>query len=124
MTQKNLTSNSAATIVANEDGSPIPLVISATQLTVKNGNTGTFTVALPCKPTVNTVVKTTVVDAGWGLTVTGGASLTFTNINWATPQTVTLTAGAGQAGVNRVVVAPFGADVPGYESVTVHALVS
>lgn len=125
MTQKNLAPVAYATIPSNEDGQPQALVIAPTAgLVVRNGQTGTFTVKLPCQPTVTTTVKTTVIDGANALTVSGGASLTFTTVNWNTPQTVTLSSLAAQAGWQRVLVAPFGADVPGYESVTVHVLVS
>jgi hypothetical protein len=126
LTQKSLMPVPTDTIPSNEDGRPQALVISAAgELIVQNGNTGTFTVALPCKPTASTVVKTTVIDAGFGLTVTGGSSLTFTTGNYSTPQTVTLTAGAGQAGRFRVMVyASAPVDTPGFAPVTFHVLVS
>ena len=100
-------------MVANEDGTPQALVVNPVAgLTVRNGQTGTFT------------VKSTVIDGAAAMSVSGGASLTFTTGNWNTPQTVTLSSLAGQAGWQRVLVAPFGVDYPGFEGVTLHVLVS
>lgn len=125
MSQKNLTSTPLATIIANEDGTPLPVTVSPpSQLTVKNGNTGTLAVSLPCKPTQNVTVKTTVVDGSNQLSVSGGATLTFTPGNFATPQNVTLQSVAGEAGWQRVQVAPSGTDLPGYAAVCLHVLVS
>jgi hypothetical protein len=91
---------------------------------VKNGSTGTLAVSLPVKPTQNVTVKTTVIDGSNQLSVTGGATLTFTSGNFATPQNVTVQSVAGQAGWQRVLVAPSGVDLPGYQAVCVHVLVS
>jgi len=113
------------TIPRNEDGTPLPLVISQPAgLVVKNGSTGTFTVKLPCQPTGTTTVKTTVIDGSGAMTVSGGSTLTFTTGNWNTPQTVTLSSTAGQGGWQRVICSPSGPDIPGFESVTFHVLVS
>lgn len=113
------------TMVTNEDGTPFPVTVNpASQLTVKNGNTGTLAVSLPVKPSQNVTVKATVVDGSNQLSVSGGASLTFTPANFATPQNVTVQSVAGQAGWQRVLVAPSGADLPGYQAVCVHVLVS
>lgn len=123
MTQKNPLST--ATVFANEDGTPQMLVVTpAAGLTVRNGQAGSVTVKLPCQPSQSVTVKTTVVDGAAAMTVSSGATLTFTTGNWNTPQTVTLQSVAGQAGWQRVLIAPFGPDVPGYEGVTVHILVS
>jgi hypothetical protein len=91
---------------------------------MRNGASGTLAVTLPVKPTQNVTVKTTVVDGSAQMSVTGGASLTFTPANFATPQNVTLQSVAGEAGWQRVQVAPSGADLPGYSAVCVHVLVS
>lgn len=125
MAQKNLTTVPNATVIANEDGSPIPLVVTpVTGLIIKNGSTGGLAVKLPCMPSQSVTVKTTVVDGSAALTVSAGATLTFTTGNWNTPQGVTLQSVAGQAGSQRILVAPFGADLPGFESVGVSVLVS
>jgi cellulose 1,4-beta-cellobiosidase len=125
LTLKNLTSTSNATIVANEDGTPLPLNVSpANGLVIKNGQSGGLAVSLPCKPTQNVTVKTTVVDGSNQLSVSAGATLTFTPGNFSTPQGVTLQSVANEAGWQRVLVAPAGVDLPGYNAVHVHVLVS
>jgi hypothetical protein len=124
VTQKNLTTKPTATMFANEDGTPESLIVTPGQLTVKNGQTGGLAVSLPVKPSQNVTVKTTVVDGAAAMTVSAGATLTFTPANFATPQGVTLQSVAGQAGYQRVLVAPFGTDTPGYNAVCVHVLVS
>jgi cellulose 1,4-beta-cellobiosidase len=113
-----------ATVVSNEDGTPESLVVSPAEgLVVKNGSTGGLAVSLPCKPSQSVTVKTTVIGDP-RLTVSAGASLTFTTGNWNTPQGVTLQSVTGQGGVFRVIVAPFGLDLPGYNAVSTHVLVS
>lgn len=113
------------TIVSNEDGTPFPIVVSpANGLIIKNGTSGGLAVKLPCQPQQNVTVKTAVIDGSNQLSVTAGATLTFTTANWNTPQGVTLQSVAGQASWQRVLVAPAGTDLPGYNSVHVHVLVS
>jgi hypothetical protein len=125
LTQKSLQPVPGATIPSNEDGSPLPLTVSPTTgLVVKNGSTGTVAVSLPCKPTQNVTIKTTVIDGAAALSVSSGATLTFTTSNWNTPQNVTFQSLAGEAGWQRVILAPFHAETPGYQAVTVHILVS
>jgi cellulose 1,4-beta-cellobiosidase len=125
MTQKSLAPMAGATIVSNEDGTPENLMISpATGLIIKNGNTGGLAVSLPCKPTQNVTVKTTVIDGSGKLTVSAGASLTFTSGNWNTPQGITLQSTAAEAGYFSVLVAPFHSEIPGYGAVTTNVLVS
>ena len=125
MTQKNLATTPNATMVSNEDGTPESLVVSPVEgLIVKNGSTGGLAVSLPCKPSQNVTVRTAAIDGSAKLTVSAGASLTFTTGNWNTPQGVTLQSTAGQAGWFSVLVAPSGTDIPGYGPVTCHVLVS
>jgi cellulose 1,4-beta-cellobiosidase len=125
MAHKGDSSVPTNTVVTQEDGTPFPVVVSpAAQLTIRNGASGGLAVSLPVKPTQNVTVKTTVVDGSAQMTVTGGATLTFTSGNYATPQGVTLQSVAGQAGWQRVQVAPSGVDLPGYSAVCLHVLVS
>lgn len=125
MAQKNLTTVPNATVVGQEDGRPQPLVVSpATGLVIKNGSTGGLTVKLPCQPSQNVTVKTTVTDGSSQLSVSAGASLTFTTGNWNTPQGVTLQSVTAEAGWQRVQVASFGVDIPGFDAVCVTVLVS
>jgi len=112
-----------ATIVAQEDGSPLPLVVNPL-VTIHNGSTGTVSVKLPCLPGSNVTVRTAIIDGSNQLSVSSGASLTFTNANWNTPQNVTLQSVAGQAGWQRVLISASGVDFPGFGAVTVHVLVS
>jgi len=124
MAQKSLAPMPGATVVSNEDGTPQSVVVSPVEgLIVKNGSTGDLAVKLPCMPSQNVTVKTAVIGDS-RLTVSAGASLTFTSGNWNTPQGVTLQSVAGQAGWFRVLVAPAGTDVPGFEEVGLHVLVS
>lgn len=125
MAQKNQSRTPVATVVTQEDGQPFPVTVSPpSQLTVKNGQSGGLAVSLPVRPSQNVTVKTTVIDGSGQLSVTAGASLTFTSGNFATPQGVTLQSVANQAGYQRVLVAPSGADDPGFQAVCVHVLVS
>lgn len=65
------------------------LVLSAEELTITEGQNGTFTVALDKAPTANQPVYLAVSD-GSRLSVEP-AVLTFTPENWETPQTITVT---------------------------------
>ncbi len=68
------------------------LVVSSTSLSVTEGLTNTFTVRLAYQPAGNVTVSVARASGDTDLSVSGGASLTFTSANWNTPQTVTLTA--------------------------------
>lgn len=123
MTQKN--PQTYHTMVSNEDGTPLPLVVTPVGiLSIKNGSTGGLAVKLPCQPSQSVTVKTVVVDGSGKLSVSAGASLTFTTGNWNTPQGITLQSTASQAGSFSVLVAPTGLDLPGYEAVISQVLVS
>ena len=99
MAHKSLSDSPNATMVTNEDGTPISLVVTPPGvLSVKNGSTGGLAVKLPCQPSQNVTVKTVVIDGSGKLTVSAGASLTFTTGNWNTPQGVTVQSTASQAG--------------------------
>ncbi|MFA6475056.1 MAG: DUF2341 domain-containing protein [Patescibacteria group bacterium] len=58
--------------------------------TTEANGTATYTVVLNTQPTGNVEVDSTSNDSTEG-TVTTGSTLTFTSVNWATPQTVTVT---------------------------------
>ncbi|WP_405019735.1 cellulose binding domain-containing protein [Kitasatospora sp. NBC_00070] len=81
------------TVAAGPAVTATPVSLSVTQ-----GKTGTFTVKLSAQPTADVTVSTARSSGNTGLTVSGGASLTFTPANWATAQTVTLTADATGTG--------------------------
>jgi len=77
--------------VTNEDDEVSGVVVSAISgNTTEAGGTATFTVVLSAFPTGDVQVDSVTSDSSEG-TVTTGASLTFTTLNWNTPQTVTVT---------------------------------
>jgi hypothetical protein len=125
MAQKSQTSTPSATMICQEDGTPYPVKVSPVEgLVIRNGSTGTLAVSLPIMPSQSVTVKTAVIDGSGKLSVSAGASLTFTTGNYATPQNVTLQSATAEAGWFSVLVAPSGIDVPGYAGVTAHVLVS
>ena len=80
------TASLTATEVDNDKG----IVLSATTLSVTEGGSATYTVALSVVPTGDvTVALTATGDAGITFTP---SSLTFTTNNWSTAQTVTVSA--------------------------------
>ncbi|MCY2990807.1 MAG: hypothetical protein NTY19_23450, partial [Planctomycetota bacterium] len=68
------------------------LVVSTATLSVAEGGTNTFTVKLAAQPTSDVTVSVARQSGDADLTVSGGASLTFTSTNWNATQTVTLAA--------------------------------
>ena len=69
------------------------LVVSTTSLSVNEGSTNTFTVRLATNPGPTGLSVTVARTAGdTDVSVSGGASLSFTSANFATPQTVTIAA--------------------------------
>ncbi|WP_246610038.1 glycoside hydrolase family 48 protein, partial [Nonomuraea rhizosphaerae] len=68
------------------------LVVSPTTLSVPEAGTATFGVRLSQAPSANVTVTTARVSGDSDLTVSGGASLTFTPSNWNTAQNVTIAA--------------------------------
>ena len=68
------------------------LVVSTTSLTVNEGSSNTFTVRLANAPAANTTVTVARTAGDSDVTVSGGASLIFTPVNFATPQPVTIAA--------------------------------
>ncbi|MFD9320970.1 glycoside hydrolase family 48 protein [Streptomyces sp. NPDC060053] len=76
-----------------------PAVVASTnQLAVQQGKTGTYSLKLSTQPSANVTVTTARTTGNTGLTLTGGASLTFTPSNWSTAQNVTVTANASGTG--------------------------
>ncbi|MGH3415741.1 MAG: glycoside hydrolase family 48 protein, partial [Actinocrinis sp.] len=93
------------------------IVASPTTLTLAQGSTGTFGVTLNAMPTANvTVVVARASGGNTGLSVTAGASLTFTPTNYNTAQNVTLTADASSTGA-----ATFNETATGYTAAAVTA---
>ncbi|MEV5436819.1 glycoside hydrolase family 48 protein [Streptomyces sp. NPDC052682] len=107
---------------ASADSTPVgitvasgPLVVaSPTQLGVQQGKTGTYEVKLSKQPAANVTVTTARASGNSQLTVTGGASLTFTPQNWNTAQKVTITAAASGTGP-----AVFESTAPGHAKASV-----
>jgi hypothetical protein len=74
-------------------GSSTPvLVVSPTTVSVPEEGTADVSVRLSAAPTSSVTVTTAKVSGDADLTVSAGASRTFTTSNWNTPQTVTLAA--------------------------------
>ncbi|MEV5432080.1 glycoside hydrolase family 48 protein [Streptomyces sp. NPDC052701] len=74
------------------------VVASPSQLGVQQGKTGTYDVKLSKQPSANVTVTTARASGNTNLTVTGGATLTFTPQNWNTAQKVTVSAGSSGTG--------------------------
>ena len=91
-----------ASVTATEaDNDTAGVKVSATGVTVFEGSTETYTVRLNTQPTANVTITVAVQGVGdVNLTVSGGATLTFTAQTWSTAQTVTLAAGEDADGVN------------------------
>ena len=70
-------------------------VIRDYSLTIREGETGTYTVALGAQPTQDVTVTVSISPATH--LSPSNHTLTFSADNWSTPQTVTLTADAGAA---------------------------
>ncbi|WP_188189293.1 glycoside hydrolase family 6 protein [Nonomuraea sp. SYSU D8015] len=68
------------------------VVLSASSVAVNEGGTATFTARLSSAPSSNVTVTTARTSGDTDLTVSSGASLTFTPNDWNTAQTVTLAA--------------------------------
>ncbi|MBO3748851.1 glycoside hydrolase family 6 protein [Streptosporangiaceae bacterium NEAU-GS5] len=85
--------SNTVTVTTTGGGGTQSLVVSAAAVSVPEGSTATYTVRLNIAPTANVTVTNTAATTGdTNITVSSGASLTFTPANFATPQTVTLAA--------------------------------
>lgn len=101
-------------------GGETPAVItSASSLAVAEGGSASFTAKLSSAPTANVTVSTTRTSGDTDLSVTSGASLTFTPANWNTAQTVTLS--AAQDADTAAGTAAFGVGGTGVTAATVNA---
>jgi hypothetical protein len=95
------------------------LSVTPTSLTVGEGASKTFTVALSSAPSASTTVNITKVSGGDADLTASPTSLTFTTSNWATAQTVTVT--AAQDTDSTAGTASFTVAATGYTSVIVSA---
>jgi cellulose 1,4-beta-cellobiosidase len=111
----NTATSSAVSVTVNPASTPA-IVATPASLSVTQGQTGTFGVALNRAPTSNVTVTVTRTSGNTGLSVTGGGTLTFTPSNFNTAQTVTITANTSSTGS-----AVFTAAATGYTSATVTA---
>ncbi|MBG0851194.1 cellulose binding domain-containing protein [Streptomyces spinoverrucosus] len=94
-----------------------PAVVAApAQLPVRQGQSATFDVKLSTQPSSSVTVTTARTGGNTGLSVTGGASLTFTPANWNTAQKVTISADSSGTGA-----ATFESTAPGHGKATVTA---
>lgn len=79
----------ASVLIANvDDDSPGITVSAPSGATTEAGGEATFTVQLNSEPSSNVIVSFGSSDEGEGMPTP--SSLTFTTVNWATPQTVTV----------------------------------
>jgi hypothetical protein len=84
---------SSVDVTATEaDNDTLGLLVSSTSVSAPEGGTSTFTVQLSAQPTSDVTVSVGRTSGDTDLTVSGGATLTFTFNKWNTPQTVTLAA--------------------------------
>ena len=90
-------SNGTIYRLAYSAGGGQSIVASTTSLTLNEGSTGTFQVKLAAEPPGNVTVNAARSSGSTDVTVTGGATLTFTTANWSANQTVTLAAAEDNA---------------------------
>ena len=101
----------AATVTATEvpssNGTPSLMVTPASQ-TITQGTTGTVGISLSSAPSSNVTVSVARTSGNTGLSVTAGSSLTFTPSNFATAQSVTITADSSSSGAATFTVSASG----------------
>jgi hypothetical protein len=86
-------------VTVTVEPSTVPAVVTTLNtVSVVEGGTGSFGVSLSQQPAGNVTVSTARTSGSTGITVTGGATLTFTTGNWDDPQPVTVAAADGSAG--------------------------
>lgn len=105
---------------ADDDVAGFAIAAAALLTTTEGGAAATFTVALASRPVVNVGVSVASSDASEGSAAP--SLLTFTNANWSTPQTVTVTGqddGAVDGPVNYLVrVGPVSSGDPLYAALS------
>ena len=94
-------------------------MVTPTSVSVPEGGTATYAVRLAAQPSGNVTVTNTAGTGDSNLTVSSGASLTFTTSNWNTNQTVTLAAAEDSDTTNGT--RPITVASSGLTSVTVNA---
>jgi hypothetical protein len=108
---QNQTTTSSPVAITVEGPS---IVVSPSTLTVQQGHTATFAVALSSQPAASVTVTVAGSSTDPDLTVSAGGTLSFTTANWSTPQTVTVAAGTNSADVGGH--ATFTATATGYNA--------
>jgi hypothetical protein len=106
-------------VTCNGQQQPQGLVVTPTSVSVPEGGTATYAVRLAAQPAGNVTVTSTAGTGDANLTVTTGASLTFTTANWNTTQNVTLAAAQDTDAANGT--RPITVAATGLTSVTVTA---
>ncbi len=93
---RSLNVQSAVITITDDDTAGVAITPNA--LTIAEGNSGSYRVALQTQPS-ETVTVTVTGQAGTDLTL-DKTTLTFTDSNWGTPQALTVTAGDDADGAN------------------------
>ncbi len=104
------------TVTDDDDGDTPALVFAPAIVSVTEGAATNYTVALSTVPTASVTVAISG-DSGTDLTL-DGMSLTFTTVNWDTPQTVMVSAGEDDDMDDDRVMLTHTASAGGYNSVT------
>ena len=110
-----------ATLTATEEDDDYRLTLSAAAVTVPEGGTADYTVALGTRPDANVTVAVARESGDADLTA-DPATLTFTAANWSTPQTVTVRAADDADAVNGSAVFAHTATGGGYDGQAVATL--
>ena len=97
----------SATEVPSTNGTPSLMVTPASQ-TITQGTTGTVGISLSSAPSSNVTVSVARTSGNTGLSVTAGSSLTFTPANFASAQSVTITANSSSSGAATFTVSGTG----------------
>ena len=88
-------------VTANEvDNDTLNIVTDKSELTVVEGQTASFQVKLSATPAADVIVTVARTSGDADISVSGGATLTFTSSNWSTYQTVTVTAALDTDAIN------------------------
>jgi MYXO-CTERM domain-containing protein len=89
-----------AVTVHTRDDNSLSLLVSADALAIEEGRSEGFNVALSQQPSLPVTVTVTRSSGDSDVTVTSGATLTFTSASWSTPQTVVVSAGRDADGMD------------------------
>ena len=106
------------TATESDDDTRAITLSSPSGVSVTEGSTASYTVKLALEPTGDVTVSVTRASGDQDLSVRTGASLTFTDTNWSTGQTVTLEAAVDEDGDNGAAVFTHTASGGGYDNVT------